>query len=218
MPSTVALRVVALVVVATIAVLTLLHGHPPQSFTEWLAPVGPAVAVASGLLWVFDRFAWRWPGLRKLVGRPILHGTWHGELASRWVNPTTGQRVPPVPDVFLVVRQRFWHVTARLLTRESSSTSVLAEFKRADDGVCQLIYLYINTPRPGVRDHSAMHSGAVFLSAPKNRDDGLEGEYFTGRRTTGELHFHRHFKTLVESHGAGLTLVAQTRMSRAPEC
>jgi hypothetical protein len=90
MPSTVALRVVALVVVATIAVLTLLHGHPPQSFTEWLAPVGPAVAVASGLLCVFDRFAWRWPGLRKLVGRPILHGTWHGELASRWGQPDHG--------------------------------------------------------------------------------------------------------------------------------
>lgn len=207
MPSKVVVQVVALVVVLTGAILALLHGHAPRSAADWLAPIGPAVAAAGALLWAFDRYVWRWRGIHRLVGRPILDGTWHGELASRWVDPETGARVPPTPDVFLVVRQRYWQVTARFFSRESSSESLSAELKRADDGVCQLIYVYRSIPRPGVRDHSPIHSGTVFLNAPKEQEDGLEGEYFTGRATTGELRFSRRFKTHIESYGAGLRLL-----------
>jgi len=207
MPSKVVLQVVAGVVVATVALVSLGRGHPPESVTEWLAPLGPAVALAGGLLWVFDRFAWRWRGIRGLVRRPVLHGTWHGELISSWVDPATEKRIPPDPDVFLVIRQRYWHLTARLLTKESSSASMLANLERADDHVCRLIYVYANTPRPEVRHRSALHFGAVVLGAPRNLDDGLEGEYFTGRGTSGELRFRRHFDALIESHSAGRRLI-----------
>jgi hypothetical protein len=207
MLSKVVVQVVALVVVLTSAVLALIHGHAPRSAVDWLAPIGPAVAAAGTLLWAFDRYVWRWPGVRRLVGKPILDGTWHGELASRRVDPKTGERVPPTYNVFLVVRQRYWKVTARFFTKESSSESLTAELKRADDGVCQLVYVYRNTPRPGVRDHFPIHSGTVVLNAPKDQDDGLEGEYFTGRATTGELCFTQHFKRHIESYSAGLKLL-----------
>jgi SMODS-associating 2TM, beta-strand rich effector domain len=207
MPPKTVLQVVAFLVAAAFAVFAATRGHAPASVAEWLAPVAPAVTVAGVGLWVFDRYLWRWRGVSRLVGRPVLHGTWHGQLASSWVDPDTKTRIPSDPDVFLVVRQRYWQVVVRLLTKESSSASMLADLTRQDDGVHQLVYVYANTPRPEVRHRSALHYGAVVLTAPLDPKEGLEGEYFTGRSTTGELRFQRHFSSLIESHSAGRKLV-----------
>jgi hypothetical protein len=110
--------------------------------------------------------------------------------------------------VFLVVRQRFWHVSVRLLTRESSSASMLANFTTEADGVHQLIYVYANTPRSDVRDRSELHYGAVVLGAPRDPNEGLEGHYFTDRRTRGEMHFPQRFDALIETHAARSQLLS----------
>jgi hypothetical protein len=137
----------------------------------------------------------------------VLHGTWHGEIASDWVDPQTNERVPADRDVFLVVRQRFWHVSIRLLTKESASGSMLANFTTAADEVHQLVYVYTNTPRSEVRHRSELHYGAVVLGAPRDATEGLEGHYFTDRKTRGEMRFPEHFKSLIETHAAGKQLV-----------
>jgi hypothetical protein len=202
MPARTVLYTVAGLTVAVLFGYAVIRGHAPRHASEWLSPIGPAVAVAGGGLWVFDRFAWRWPGIQRLVGRPIVLGTWHGELASQWVDPQTGQRIPADPDVFLVVRQRFWRVSVRLLTKESSSASLFASVKTDPDGVNQLVYIYANTPRVEVRHRSELHYGAVVLGAPRDSTEGLEGHYFTDRGTRGEMRFRRRVKKLVETHEA----------------
>lgn len=206
MPPKIVLQTVATLVVAILLGLTALRGAPDTP-GEWLAPIGPAVAVASAALWLFDRHAWRWRGIRTLARRPELHGTWHGELASHWVDPKTGQRIAADPDLFLVVRQCYWSISARLLTKESASASQVARLTTEDDDVRSLIYVYANTPRVDVRHRSAPHFGAVVLAAPRNRTDGLEGSYFTDRTTRGELRFRRHYPRLVETHTAGRAMV-----------
>lgn len=208
MPPKAVLQVVAACVVAALAASSAVRGHAPESLPEWLSPLGPGVAVAGAGLWLFDRYAWRWAGICKVVGRPVLHGTWYGELASHWVNPETNHRVPVDPDVFLVVRQRYWHITVRLLTKESSSVSMLANLEKGTDGVHQLFYVYANTPRPDVRHRSALHYGAVVIGAPRDRSQGLQGEYFTGRNTQGEMRFRRSFPCCIETHAGGLEVVA----------
>ena len=209
MPAKTILYAVASLVVAALFGYSAIRGHTPRHASEWLAPIGPAVAAAAGGLWLFDRFAWRWPGIRHLVGRPILRGTWYGELASEWVNPQTGQPIPADPNVFLVVRQRYWQVSVRVLTKESSSASIVASFRADADGVQQLVYVYSNAPRPEVRHRSERHYGAAVLGAPRDPHDGLEGYYFTDRGTRGEMRFRECFKTLVETHTAGMALVEQ---------
>ena len=207
MPPKPVLYTTAGLVVLVLLGVTAIRGHAPETASEWLSPIGPAVTVAATGLWLFDRVAWRWPGIRRLHGRPVLHGTWHGELASDWVNPKTSQGIPPDPNVFLVVRQRFWHVTVRLLTKESSSASMLANFKAAADGVHQLIYVYANTPRPEVRHRSELHYGAVVLGAPRDANQGVEGHCFTDRKTRGEMRFRTRFTSMVETYTAGMELL-----------
>lgn len=207
MPARNALYVVAALSIAGLAISTSFYGHPPRSLSEWLAPLGPSVAVAVVGLWAFNRWIWRLPLVRNLHGRPLLRGTWHGELASERVDPSTDLRVPPDPDVFLVVRQEFWDLSVRMLTKESKSYSLSAAIRPGGDGVSELVYLYCNTPRMQVRHRSEMHYGAVVLTAPSDNGAGLEGHYFTDRSTRGELHFSRRFAKPVETHDAGRKLV-----------
>jgi hypothetical protein len=208
MPSKNIYYVVAGLVILVLLGYTLEKGHAPHTPAEWLAPLGPAVTGSGILLWLWDRYIWRWCGIRKLAGRPILHGTWHGELASDWIDPETKNCIAPDPDVFLVVRQRFWSLSARLLTKESASYAIVADFKKDPDGVHELMYVYSNTPRHEVRYRSAMHFGTALLSAPRDGSDRLEGRYFTERRTGGELRFTRRLPKLVESHAGGVALLA----------
>lgn len=139
MPPRVVLQTVAALVVLMLVGFTAWRGAPDTA-ADWTAPIAPSVALAGVGLWVFDRYAWRWRGVRNLVARPVLDGTWHGELASDWVNPQTGQRVEPDANVFLVVRQRYWSITVRMLTKESASASLRADLTKYEDGVHQLVY------------------------------------------------------------------------------
>lgn len=206
MPGKVVLYAMGGLTIGVLVVLSLLHGHPPHKASDWLAPIGPAVTVAGISLLLFDRYVWRWPGICKLARRPLLHGTWHGELRSDWVSPETGERVPVDPDVFLVIRQRFWQLSARLLTRESASSSSLASLTAGPDGVQQFLWVYTNVPRVTIRERSEIHRGAVVLTAPR-QPNRLEGEYFTDRKTRGELRLTRRYDHLVETQAEGLALV-----------
>ncbi len=76
-------------------------------------------------------------------------------------NPETGERIKPDPSVFLVVRQRFWFVSVRLLTKESSSSSVFAALRPDEDGVCQLFYTYENLPQDEFKHRSQSHYGTA---------------------------------------------------------
>lgn len=203
MPARTVLYFVAGVVVAAFVLYSAIRGHAPESATEWLAPIGPAASGAAVCLWLWDRWVWRWPAVCKFHGRPVLHGTWQGELASEYERPETEEQIPPDPDVFLVVRQTFWAISVRLLTKESSSVSMFASLKEDGDGVHQLIYVYANTPRAEVRARSNPHYGAVVLNAPRDRTAGLFGYYFTDRYTRGEMRFGRHSKKLIETHAHG---------------
>ena len=186
-----------------------LRGHLPRTTSEWLAPIGPGVTIAGALLWLFDGWVWRWPGVCRLHSRPVLHGTWHGTLTSDYIDPATVQQVPEDPDVFLVVRQRFWQVTIRFLTKESASLSMVAAFREDIDGVQELVSVYTNKPKGEVRDRSQVHLGALVLAAPRPTSAGFAGEYFTDRNTRGALSFRRRVAGPVGSHADALAAAAK---------
>jgi len=205
MPPKVVLQVVAGLVILTLAGLTAVRGAPDTP-AEWMAPIAPAVGVAWTGLWVFNRWAWRWRGIRGLTGRPLLDGTWHGELVPQAL--AGGAAAAVDGDIFMVVRQCFWSISVRLFTRESTSSSCGASLNRHDDGVYELVYVYINTPQHQVRERSGIHYGGAVLSAPKSADHGVHGQYFTDRKSRGDLSFHTRYATHIESYVAGPRLVA----------
>ena len=137
---------------------------------------------------IFVKWIWRWPIFQGwLIKIPDLQGTWRGELKSDWINPETHQPIPPIP-VILVIRPTFSNINCTLMTKESSSYSTTASINAAVNGEeLYLTYNYTNRPKATLRDRSAIHDGAAILKIIKQPERTLEGEYWTSRKTRGDI-------------------------------
>jgi hypothetical protein len=154
---------------------------------EMIHPFSRVVGVTLILLSAFDLWLWRLPMLRGwLVKRPMLDGTWRGEIRSNWIDPDTGAQNRPIFG-FMVVRQSFSRISLCLITEESRSELLGAEVVRASDGTYRVFGVYRNEPRYRVRHCSAMHYGGLELRVCGTPPSAIEGHYWTDRNTAGEL-------------------------------
>ena len=88
---------------------------------DLLKPFSNVTGVLVLLLAFFDKWAWHWRIFYPwLVSTPYIDGTWKGKINSNWVDPKTKQKIEPI-DAYLVIRQKFSKVHARLITKESIS-------------------------------------------------------------------------------------------------
>ncbi len=137
------------------------------------------------LLWViFIKWAWKlkifYPWL---VQTPDLSGKWEGTLKSNW----DGTQEEPIKTE-VAISQSFLHIQVIIKTMESRSYSIGASFDIDEErGYQQLFYSYLNTPKAGVRNRSEIHYGTTLLNFEGFNVNTLEGEYWTSRKTTGEI-------------------------------
>jgi hypothetical protein len=193
------LYIAAAITVGVSLIQSALRGSAPDTVSEALSPIGIAVTITGILWWLFDRWLWRPRVARKMHGRPLLDGTWHGTLASTHLWPD-GSRVEPDDDVYLVVRQRFSTLTISLHTSESSSRSMATVLETGPDGKGLIGHLYDNVPKPDVVERSPKHTGGSILHPPAKDGAPLTGSYFTDRKTTGQLTFHTRRRGHANSH------------------
>lgn len=172
---------------------------PLQINVEALTRLPEAVTLYAGLYFLFVTWLWKLPILRGwLVPLPNLTGTWKGTIQTTW------QASPISRDVTLVIRQKFSSISCVLYTAESMSVSDAAVLTdNSDTGIATLSYNYQNTPKVSVRDRSVVHLGATVLRLNSSSSEWiLEGEYWTNRKTTGDMR---------------VKFVSRTLESRAPE-
>lgn len=167
---------------------------------EALKKLPEVVFVYSILAVLFRRWIWKWKVLQGwLVPYPDLTGTWSGTLKSSWIDPKTGLGIAPVP-VTLAIRQTFESISCVLYTAESESYSVAAQINRDDNSnILHLDYSYTNRPKLSLRDRSAIHDGAASLRIITVPQHLLEGEYWTSRKTIGELHLDFQGKAVAQA-------------------
>ncbi|CAG1769859.1 hypothetical protein BAC3_00603 [uncultured bacterium] len=167
----------------------------------WLAikRIPLAISVYAFFGFVFIKWLWRWDLLQGwLIRVPDLQGTWRGELKSDWIDPITGKGIEPIPIV-LVIKQTFSDIKCISMTKESTSYSTTAAFNSihgTDD--LYLTYNYTNRPLTTIRERSAIHDGAAILKIIKKPRQSLKGEYWTNRKTKGEMTLYFDSKNLVE--------------------
>ncbi len=172
------------VVLAVNAVVLGVEGHPLKGI---FSPFTYAVSCLMGLLFVFDGWLWKWTPFAEALGaRRNIDGTWRAQLQTNWVNPQTMQTPGPI-EAFFVIRQTFSSVSVRMFTAESESVAVVSTIEKAEDGVSNLINVYRNTPKQGVRSRSEIHHGALTLRLEGTPPTGLRGEYWTERGTKGSI-------------------------------
>lgn len=167
--------------------------HPTLTSTSYV------VSLLSLVLVLWDRYLWRWKIFRSwLSARPDLQGTWKGELRSDWPDPETGNRSGPI-EVYLVIRQTYTSIDARLYSLESESISLSASVSSDAPKVFTVFIVYRNEPRTLLLRRSPIHYGGMRLSARGAIVNRLDGQYWTERRTTGEIAFPCHVTSIAIS-------------------
>ena len=131
---------------------------------------------------LFVSWAWKWKIFQDwLVPFPCLSGKWDGEIVSTY--NSENRSIP----VNVVIKHHFFNIQIKVKTGESNSISTCGSFDINEDrGLKQLIYSYQNNPKATVRERSEIHYGTTRLEI---NDDAniLEGEYWTSRKTTGDM-------------------------------
>jgi hypothetical protein len=169
-----------------------LHGQraPLLKFVSVFAMIITiGVAGAVSLTW---RYVWRKFPILARKTFPDLTGTWEGTLVSTWIDPSTSKPLKPIP-AHLWIRQGLFSMSLKLRTGESTSYStryVLEAYPQA--GRFRVWYSYANHPKAEVTFRSARHEGVGWLEMDIDSDPNrLAGQYYTDRRTTGDMTFCR---------------------------
>jgi hypothetical protein len=168
--------------------ILMLTGTPLSINWEAVKKLPDAVTIFVIFSFVFTKWLWRSRFFRGwLVRVPDLEGTWEGTFQSTWKNPKTNEGIPSRPMV-LVIRQTFSSMSCTVFTNESESYSRAAQIAVEDEnGSVTVSYNYTNRSKATLREISPIHDGAAhlrFISKPVWK---LEGEYWTGRCTTGHM-------------------------------
>ena len=158
------------------------------------------ITIYAVLALIFTKWAWRLKIFRGwLVPLPDLQGTWKGVLQSTWIDPVTNQKVKPI-EVTLVIKQTFSTISCVMFTPESDSFSTTAQINEDDNsGIFRLTYNYTNRSKANVRDRSEIHDGAAILKFIATPEKSLEGEYWTSRKTTGDISIKFVSRKMAES-------------------
>ena len=73
-------------------------------------------------------------------------------------------------------------------TAEMTSYSIAEDFKLDEDRqIKQLAYVYTSKPLLAVADRSTPHDGAIILDIIGKPINRLKGQYWTARKSTGEI-------------------------------
>ena len=122
-----------------------------------------------------------------LVPFPNLNGTWKGFIHSTWVDPVTNQRPNPIPAI-VTIEQSFSHLSCAMRTAEMNSISIVSGFYLdKENQIKKLYYSYDSNPLQTVKERSPQHCGTMAFNIIEEPKLILSGEYWTGRKTTGEI-------------------------------
>lgn len=158
------------------------------------------VSVLTGLVWLFDRYLWKWRLLDFLGVKPSLIGTWRVELQSTWCDPKTGVRANPVMG-FAVIRQTYSSISIRIMTREAESFLKTSRFDKQDDGVTFLFGAYQSDPSIHARQGaSEIHYGSFQYKLVGHPVEQIVGHYWTDRSTKGSITIDGRKKVLFDSY------------------
>jgi hypothetical protein len=187
-------RVVVLLAAAISGALALLQGGKIDS--ALLRAVIPASSAVILLLFVFDRWAWRWSCFDALIKRPKLHGTWKCELRTSYEG-----RAGEVIESYLAIDQTYTRICVRMLFDRSQSISMSGDLVD-EGGRCVLYYVFRSEKSALEPDSNPPARGAADLKVSRKPILALEGDYWMERGTKGTLLTVGHNEALYESFGA----------------
>lgn len=197
MPSAGWIRIIiALVALSMVGLAALTGDSIDEKGLRWISGIAGGITI---LLLVFDRWVWRWPGIRWLVelsGSRVIHGTWRGTL--RYVADSDGS--PGEQPIYMAVHQTYSSVKIRCYfpTKRSESWSLVASIER-DSHRHVLRYIYQQMAEVQDRDHNRPTEGACELALVGRPVEEIAGSYYAERGGKGTIDLDGFCKTVAGS-------------------
>lgn len=192
-----------IILISVIILFTLLAvTGKPANVEESLKLVPKIVTIDMLIIGLFSTYLWKYKIFRTwLVPFPNLNGTWKGFIQSTWEDPITGKRSAPIP-IILTIKQSFFRISCVMRTGEMTSHSCIADFTLDKESqVKRLCYTYDSNPISKVKDRSAQHCGTTVFDIIENkRVKKLNGYYWTGRKTTGDIYLEFWDNEIIEEY------------------
>jgi len=194
------LRVWSLVFITGVIWLTLVAASVVSGNTDAFSVIVDLLPLILLGAYAFERRGWRAQGLHpRWVETPVVIGTWRGTLTSYWED-AAGQSPAP-KTVYLTIRQTLTSISVRLLSDEATSEQVAGGVIRAESGYPAIAYNYRNKPGIGLRQATSnIHYGGALIEIVGDPATGLDGEYWTERRSKGKLTFREHAPRIAQTH------------------
>lgn len=138
---------------------------------------GEAIAFSAIVILLYERWLWRINPFEKV---PRLKRRYIGTLYTTYNDKQIEKSLE------LEIHQTLLSVKVVLVTDESKSKSISASIDKIQDE-WQLVYCYINVPRANVRERSEIHYGTAMICIEDPKE--MRGDYYTDRKTQGEMKF-----------------------------
>lgn len=134
----------------------------------FLQGIGPT-AIVGGLLWAYDKWAWKWPVFSLLSKVPDIGGVYTGKVNYRF-GDEAGEK-----DCTMRIKQTCSHIKVESASKEAIITSDAI-------GDYELIFLYHNPGSQLSGDPLIAHDGTNILKISMNESSiRLSGYYYTNR-------------------------------------
>lgn len=162
--------------------------------SELIRPVVTAASVVTILLLVFDQWLWRWPVIRSLHKRPVLHGTWKAELKT-----TFEERAGSPIECYLVINQTYSKICVRMLFDRSQSKSMSGDLVN-EGGACMLYYVFRSEKHATEPTTNPPSRGAAVMTVGRKPALHLEGDYWMDVATKGRVETVGRSKHLFDTY------------------
>lgn len=136
---------------------------------------GEAIAISALIMLIYEKILWKYNPFEET---PVLKKRYKGLLLSTYDGIARKAN--------LEIKQTLLSINIVFTTKESKSKSISSSIEKIQDE-WQLTYCYLNVPKAKVRDRSAIHYGTALLCIENPEE--LQGQYFTDRKTTGDMTF-----------------------------
>ena len=134
-----------------------------------------SIGVSAIIAMCYERWLWRYIPFEN---NPKLFKEYIGVCVSDYDNVERNAK--------LKIKQTLLTVQVTLITDESRSKSISSSIDTILNEK-QLTYCYLNTPQAMVRHRSEIHYGTAMLCIENPNE--IHGQYFTDRKTTGDMRF-----------------------------
>ncbi len=185
-----------------------------KSVINYLKIIPTVITLDMIFIFLFSKFIWKWKIFKNwLIPFPNMNGTWKGFIHSTWIDPVTNLHPDPIPTI-LTIEQSFFNISCVMRTAEMSSFSFIGGFViDKENQILRIVYTYDSIPKQTVKDRSAQHYGSIIFNISENPQKEMFGEYWTGRKTTGniELTFWKNEKLNKYPDELGLHPVSEIR-------